>query len=171
MATATFPPSVESDFVKHLRKTPSDRRMTVAEWRLIVQWLTETSKPTTQKEHSRLHYVRKHFVWDQGHQNLFAVGKSNRDQLRLVVTEDEILTIVEEKHEHNEHAGWDATWNDVSSEYYGILRSDVIFLLRRCSVCAQNPLKRPKGMQLNPFLPVSTETISGEITFQLETST
>ncbi len=37
------------------------------------------------------------------------------------------------------------TWKDVSTSYYGILRSDVIFLVKQCQVCAKNPSKRPKG--------------------------
>ncbi len=56
-----------------------------------------------------------------------------------------IADVVELVHKENGHAGWDATWKDVSSSYYGILRSDVIFLLKRCQICAENPRKRPKG--------------------------
>jgi hypothetical protein len=34
-------------------------------------------------------------------------------------------------------------WSQPS--YYGILRSDVIFLLKQCQICVSNPSKRPKG--------------------------
>ncbi|KAK1140902.1 hypothetical protein N8T08_009775 [Aspergillus melleus] len=64
---------------------------------------------------------------------------------RVVITEDSIPAVVEAAHEHNGHAGWDGTWRDISTSYYGILRSDVIFLLRRCQICAHNPSKRPKS--------------------------
>ena len=58
-----------------------------------------------------------------------------------------IAETVEMVHKENNHAGWDATWKDVSTSYYGILRSDVIFLLKQCQSphCTQNPSKRPKG--------------------------
>jgi hypothetical protein len=56
-----------------------------------------------------------------------------------------IADVVETIHENNGHAGWDTTWKDVSNSYYGILRSDIIFLLKRCEICSKNPLKRPKG--------------------------
>lgn len=56
-----------------------------------------------------------------------------------------IADVVDFVHNGNGHAGWDATWKDVSNLYYGILRSDVIFLLKRCQICASNPSKRPKG--------------------------
>ncbi len=56
-----------------------------------------------------------------------------------------IADVVDFVHKGNGHAGWDATWKDVSNLYYGILRSDVIFLLKRCQICASNPSKRPKG--------------------------
>ena len=62
-----------------------------------------------------------------------------------MVTEDMIADIVQHVHEDNDHAGWDATWKDVSSLYYSILRADVIFLLKQCQICASNTRKRPKN--------------------------
>jgi hypothetical protein len=73
-----------------------------------------------------------------------ALAKSDTHKHREVVTEDRILGVVEDVHESIGHAGWDATWKAVSTSYYGIPRDDVIFLLKRCSVCALNPRKRPK---------------------------
>ena len=52
---------------------------------------------------------------------------------------------VQYEHHRIGHLGWDATWRVISESYYGILRADVIFLLKRCLVCATNPAKRPKG--------------------------
>lgn len=58
-----------------------------------------------------------------------------------------IADTVEIVHKNNNHAGWDATWKDVSTSYYGIPRKDVIFLLKQCQNqhCTENPSKRPKG--------------------------
>lgn len=132
-------------FSLHLHGTLSRHRVTQAEKERMVQWLRATHlKPTSQKESSRRHYVRNNFRWDEESQVLFAVPKQGRPK-REVVTDDMILDIVESVHERNKHAGWDATWRDVSGSYYGILRSDVIFLLRRCPRCAGNPRKRPKS--------------------------
>jgi len=76
---------------------------------------------------------------------LIAPGKTDQKRDRKVVTEDKISEVVEQVHVANGHAGWDATWRDVSHSYHGILRADVIFLLKRCLVCAKDPRKHPKN--------------------------
>lgn len=58
---------------------------------------------------------------------------------------DPLWGVVELVHTSNGHAGRDAAWRDVSHDYYGIMRTDVISLLKRCDVCVSNPRKRPKG--------------------------
>lgn len=63
---------------------------------------------------------------------------------RMVVTEDEILDVVEKIHMSNDHGGWDATWDEVSTKYCGIVRSDVIFLLKRCYICSLKPHKQSR---------------------------
>ena len=73
-----------------------------------------------------------------------SVPKKAGDKARQVVTTDKIADVVEKVHTDNGHAGWDATWKDISTSYYGILRSDVIFLLKQCQICSGNPSKRPK---------------------------
>lgn len=67
------------------------------------------------------------------------------DNYRIVVTDDTIADVVEFVHQAKGHAGWDVTWKDISASYYGILRMDVIFLLKRCPICANDPSKRPKS--------------------------
>ncbi|CAI6334664.1 unnamed protein product [Periconia digitata] len=62
---------------------------------------------------------------------------------------DAIAGIVEIVHNNNGHAGWDTTWKKISSSYYGILRADVIFLLKKCHICANDARKRPKGSNNN----------------------
>jgi hypothetical protein len=67
---------------------------------------------------------------------------------RAVITTDmiaDVLEIVYKDSGDDGHSGWDAKWKDVSTSYCGILRSDVIFLVKQCQVCAENPSKRPKG--------------------------
>ena len=86
-------------------------------------------------------------LWDENTQDLLAIAKPGEEKARLVVTEDMIPDIVENVHKENGHSGWDSTWKAVSASYYGILRSDLIFLLKQCQVCARNPSKRPKGSQ------------------------
>lgn len=61
------------------------------------------------------------------------------------MTEDMIAEVVESAHERNGHLGWDATWRDISASYYGIMRADVIFLLKQCQICAHDPSKRPQS--------------------------
>ena len=151
-------------FSVHLHGTPSSHRVTRAEKERMVQWLRATHlNPTSQKESSRRHYVRNNFEWEEESQVLFAVPKQGRPR-REVVTDDMILDIVESVHERNEHAGWDSTWRAISGSYYGILRSDVIFLLRRCPRCAGNPRKRPKGsMNTGHFTQLQDGLVSGSL--------
>ena len=142
----TFTPSTKAAFLQRLRDNPTNRRITRTDKDIVVEWLTNPNKrPSSQKEFSRRNYILKTFTWDEETQILSAVAKSDKEKDRTVVTEDMIADVVEFIHENNKHGGWDATWKGVSSLYYGILRSDVIYLLKECQTCALNPSKRPKG--------------------------
>lgn len=141
-----FTPSTRVAFLQYLHDNPNNRRVSQIDKEDLIKWLTNShERPSSQKEFSRRNYVQKTFAWDEKTENLLAVAKTDEDKDRTVVTEDMIADVVEFVHKNNGHAGWDATWKDVSSSHYGILRSDVIFLLKRCQICAQNPSKRPKG--------------------------
>jgi len=141
----TFAPNTRAEFLRYLEKNPNRRRVSQLDRQSLIEWLCNShAPPSSQKEFSRRNYVKKNFTWDETRQTLVAVGK-NKKKNRKVVTEDNIFDVVERVHANNGHAGWDATWRDISSSYYGILRADVIFILKRCVVCAQNPRKRPKG--------------------------
>lgn len=159
--SGTFSPSTKTAFVRYLCETPNTRRVSHADKEIIIEWLMNPLKrPSTQKEFSRRNYVRKTFDWDEQTQTLLAVGKSNEQKNRVVITEDMIADVVEFVHQENSHAGWDATWRAVSTSYYGILRSDLIFLLRQCQTCAQNPSKRPKIPATTPNTqPVDHESL------------
>ncbi|KAF2462088.1 hypothetical protein BDY21DRAFT_368221 [Lineolata rhizophorae] len=157
---SAFTPATRSAFARYLSENPNNRRVSLAERENIIEWLTNPlRKPTTQKEFSRRNYVRNHFQWDQHSQRLMALGRREDEGSRIVVTEDQILEVVEQVHRDIGHAGWDATWKTLSAHYYGILRSDIIFLLRRCQICAQNPAKRPKGAHASA---AGTYAIEGE---------
>lgn len=141
----TFSIETKGIFLEYIRHSPNNRRVSPGERDNIIQWLTNPHKrPISQSEFSRRNYVRKTFVWEDGSQHLLAAPKMNGTQKRIVVTEDMIADVVEYVHENNGHAGWDYTWRDVSISYYGILRSDVIHLLKQCQICAHDPSKRPK---------------------------
>lgn len=132
----------------HLDENPNSRRVSQNDKEVLIEWLTDPDRrPRSQEEFSRRNYVRKSFIWDEKNQTLLAVAKKDGGKNRVVITTDMIADIVEMVHKDNNHAGWDRTWDDVSTSYYGILRSDVIFLLKQCQNrhCTQNPSKRPKG--------------------------
>ena len=144
--TVIFSSRTRTAFLNYVRENPNNRRVSQTDREIIIEWLMNPSKrPSSQKEFSRRNYVRKAFAWDEDTQTLLAIGKTSEDKRRMVVTDDVIVDVVESAHEQNDHLGWDATWRDVSASYYGILRSDVIFLLKQCQLCAQDPSKRPKG--------------------------
>lgn len=142
----TFSPATRASFLQYLHDNPNNRRISEAERLNLIGWLTNPSAPSaSQTESSRRNYVRKSFTWDKHSQTLISLGKKEGDKNRVVVTEDLILDVVERVHIDHGHPGWDTTWRAVHDSYYGILRADVIFLLKQCEICAQNPRKRPKG--------------------------
>ncbi|TGO45829.1 hypothetical protein BCON_0362g00060 [Botryotinia convoluta] len=145
-------------FSQHLHENPHNRRVSQSDEDILIEWLTNPHKrPVSQEEFSRRNYVRKTFAWDEENQTLLAVAKKDEGRGRTVITTGKIADVVETVHINNGHAGWDATWKDVSTSYYGILRSDVIFLLKQCQVCAQNPSKRPKGSPTTIVQPQHTD--------------
>lgn len=145
----TFTLGTRVAFLQHLRESPNNRRVSQNDKEMLIEWLTNPHKrPSSQEEFSRRNYVRKTFAWDEKSQTLLAVAKKDEGKNRMVITTDMIANVVEIVHKQSGdhgHGGWDATWKDVSTSYYGILRSDVIFLVKQCQVCAGNPSKRPKG--------------------------
>jgi hypothetical protein len=145
----TFTLSTREAFLQHLRGNPNNRRVSQSDKEILIEWLTNPHKrPSSQEEFSRRNYVRKTFAWDEKSQTLLAAAKKDGGEKRTVITTDMIADVVEIVHRDSGdegHGGWDATWEDVSTSYYGILRSDVIFLVKQCQFCAENPSKRPKG--------------------------
>ncbi|KAJ5154426.1 uncharacterized protein N7500_009865 [Penicillium coprophilum] len=155
-ALAPFTPQTKEKFLQFLLENPSTRRVSRHGTESLLEWLTNPLKrPTSQTEFSRRNYVRKTFVWDMDSQKLLAKPKSSEACYRVVVFEDKIADTVESVHESNGHAGWDGTWKSISSSYYGILRSDVIYLLKQCQICAHDPSKRPKRTKASVIDPSS----------------
>ncbi|KAF2877800.1 hypothetical protein BDV95DRAFT_600502 [Massariosphaeria phaeospora] len=143
--SVVFSQSTKSDFLQYTYEHPSERRVSHVEKNSLIEWLTNPDRrPSSQKEYSRRNYAQRTFSWNDKAQKLLAITK-NGGQYRAVVTEDTIADVVELVHNNNGHAGWDATWKDINTSYYGILRADVAFLLKRCQVCANDPRKRSKG--------------------------
>lgn len=152
----SFHPQTKEAFLQYLLENPSSRRISRHDRENLLEWLTNPSKrPTSQAEFSRRNYIRRTFTWDAESQNLLANPKSGEGGHRVVVFEDRIADTVEWVHESNGHAGWDNTWKNISISYYGILRSDVIYLLKKCQICAHDPSKRPKRTRANVTDPSS----------------
>ena len=140
-----FAPSTRTAFLQFVQDNPNSRRVSQAERQNLIDWLTDQrAPPSSQKEFSRRNYVRKTFALDANGQMLVAIAKKDGEKDRKVITEDNILDVVELVHTSIGHAGWDATWKEISNSYNGILRADVTFLLKRCSICVRDPRMRPK---------------------------
>ena len=158
-----FAPHVKDEFAQYLRLNPNRRRISRTDQQSMIDWLTDSAtQPISQRESSRRHYVKKTFAWDAKERTLIELPNgpnAGQKKSRKVVTEDNILETVEGVHRKNGHAGWDGTWKDVRDTYYGILRADVIFLLKRCHICAQDPRKRPKGFSFALEQPDTMATI------------
>lgn len=147
--SVTFTLDTRAAFLQHLIENPNNRRVSPSAKEDLIEWLTNPHKrPSSQEDFSRRNYVRKTFAWDEESRSLLAIAKKDEGKVRTVITTDMIVDVVEMVHKvsgDSGHGGWDATWKNVSTSYYGILRSDVIFLLKQCQLCTQNPSKRPKG--------------------------
>ena len=171
-----FAESTKTSFREHMRTNPSKRRMSQSEKNNIISLLTDTHpSPLSQKEFSRRNYVRKQFFWDEQGGVLLANPKSSDGSNRNVVTEDDIPEVVAQVHQQCGHAGWDATWKAISSSYYGIIRSDLIYLLKNCRVCLPDPAKRPKNwatiLELQEQAKEKTESTSAPfVIFQTEST-
>ncbi|KLU88295.1 hypothetical protein MAPG_07282 [Magnaporthiopsis poae ATCC 64411] len=139
----TSSPATKAAFSNYLKTHPNKCRITPVEREELIGWLANLhAPPSSQKEFSRRNFVRKTFAWDEDGRMLAAVSRNGREN-RAVITEDNIIEVVELAHTSNGHAGWDGTWRDVSRSYYGIMRADVIFLPKRCDICGSNPRERP----------------------------
>ncbi|ETR99770.1 hypothetical protein M419DRAFT_10706 [Trichoderma reesei RUT C-30] len=140
-------PLVQAQFAEYLKSTPNKKHISREEKWKLVAWLADpNARPTCQKDYSRRNYAQKTYRWDENTQKLFAIPKKDKTGDRIVITEDEILRVVESVHTVD-HGGWDATWESVSKKYCGIVRSDIIFLVKRCGMCIIDPRKRAKGVQ------------------------
>ncbi|KAL6898586.1 hypothetical protein GGI43DRAFT_81158 [Trichoderma evansii] len=165
-------PEVQEEFRNYLQENTNKKHISTERKHNLIQWLADsTLKPQTQRDYSLRNYASKTYRWDKDRHILWGIGKSEKSekggksakskkgvksgksgkgskggkcQDRVVVTEDEILDVVEKIHMSNDHGGWDATWDEVSSKYCGIVRSDVIFLLKRCYICQLNPRKHSR---------------------------
>ncbi|KAL5866350.1 hypothetical protein ACKVWL_011507 [Pyricularia oryzae] len=146
-----FSTTIRTEFQQYIAENPSNRRVSQSERDQFLQWLTaDVTRPSSQKEFSRRNYVRRSFIWDEATGDIRTTSGSNEEKNRVLITDDSIVDVVEVIHTNNQHGGWDATWNEIRKSYYGILRNDVIFLLRRCLVCAKDPRKRPKDSSRAP---------------------
>ncbi|KAL7898878.1 hypothetical protein HDV63DRAFT_413458 [Trichoderma sp. SZMC 28014] len=176
-------PQVQREFRVHLEKTPIKRRMTAERKHDLIRWLSDSNaKPQDQREYSLRNHALKTFKLDGETHTLWSIGKpesekpakngkakkawkswksgkpSKKCQDRMVVTEDEILNVVEQIHMSIDHGGWDATWDEVSSKYYGIVRSDVTFLLKRCYICTIKPRNQARRHAAPDEAPASTSS-------------
>lgn len=142
----SFTSETHERFRAYLNSNPSTRRIDSSERLDIIAWLRdEDRRPSSQKDQSRRNYVRKTFACNKSDGMLRTQMKGSDQLEKIVVLQDDIIGVVQDIHEEINHAGWDATWSTLSSRYHGILRNDVIFLLRECQVCKHDPRKRQKN--------------------------
>lgn len=116
-------------FNEYLLTHPNRQRVTEQDFIDIIGWLTDPNKqPKDQAEYSRRNYVRQTFKWVDvdNSKTLYNISLKNKE-LRPVVINNHIVECVESVHIDIGHLGWDATWKEVKKNYYGILKSDVIF--------------------------------------------
>ncbi|KAM0255352.1 hypothetical protein ACHAQJ_005872 [Trichoderma viride] len=149
---------VQKEFEDYLQNNPNKRHISIERKLDLVRWLIDPeARPRHQSDYSLRNYAQKTYEWDRFEHILWGSSKNGIGKDRIVATEDEILETVEKVHLANDHKGWDATWDEVSNQYCGIVRDDVIFLLKRCHICQLNPRKRAKKNQALAKAPASEE--------------
>ncbi|KAM0449843.1 hypothetical protein ACHAPV_006968 [Trichoderma viride] len=180
-------PQVQREFRHYLEENTNKKHISAERKHNLIRWLSDKdAKPQEQSDYSLRNYAFKTYKWDGTNHILWGIGKSEKPekpakngkgkktwdsgkggkgsrkcQDRVVVTEDEILTVVEKIHMSNDHGGWDATWDEVSSKYCGIVRSDVIFLLKRCYICTIKPRKQSRRNATPDKFPASSSSAPG----------
>ena len=65
--------------------------------------------------------------------------------------ESRILEVIAYEHDITGHAGMDAAWKAIDSDYYGIVREEVRQAIKKCQICARKASNRSKG-PLTPIL-------------------
>ncbi|KAM0481930.1 hypothetical protein ACHAPX_003264 [Trichoderma viride] len=178
-------PEVQREFRHYLDENRNKKHISAERKYSLIRWLCDDeAKPQSQSDYSLRNYATKTYKWDDDNHILWSIGKSEKPekpakngkgkkswgrkvsrsakcQDRAVVTEDEILNVVEQIHMSNDHGGWDATWDEVSTKYCGIVRSDVIFLLKRCYICTIKPRKQSRRNATPDESPASSSSRPG----------
>lgn len=148
-------------FLQYLRDNSNNRRVSQIDKEILIDWLTNSHKRSSfQKKFSWRNYVWKIFAWDEKARNLIAVAKTNEVKNRMMITDDMISNVVKIVHKDNNHVKWDVIWKKVSTFYYDILRSNVIFLLKQCQICVSNLFKRSKSFAITML---SFQSINHEV--------
>ncbi|KAL4918663.1 hypothetical protein BDW62DRAFT_60655 [Aspergillus aurantiobrunneus] len=141
-----FTEAAKELFIQHLKDHPSCRRLSSAEKKDVIEWLTDPDrKPSSQREYSRRSYVRHKFIWDGKERCLWAKKVNNNGKNRIVVAQEDIAEVVQTEHRRNHQAGLKEIWKNISTSYHGILQSDVKYLLPKCRVCRGDPPELPKN--------------------------
>ena len=79
--------------------------------------------------------MKANFKTDELGLAIYALATKKHPMERLVIMESSILDVIQEEHSRIGHAGVHATWAAVSKGFYGIIQSEVMWLLKRCQIC------------------------------------
>ena len=134
----TYFPDDEVGFLEYLRSHPNRFRPSDIIERN--QWLRYINgeeaidaKGTKKKDHCRLTYYNDNGV-------LKTKGGDKE-----VVCDTEVAVYIQRCHEKISHAGIQATFKEVQSRYYGIVRKEVQRLLSHCRICHKTAASRARG--------------------------
>ena len=94
--------------------------------------------------------MKTHFKTDELGLAIYTQATEHHLAERLVIMESSILDIIQEEHCRVGHSGVHGTWAGISKSFYGIIRTEVMWLLKRCQVCIRQAQNRSRG----PLVPI-----------------
>ena len=77
--------------------------------------------------------------------------------------ESPIFDIIQEEHSRIGHGGIHLTWAAIGAGYYGIIRTEIIWLLKRCQIC----IRRASNLSRKPLVPIVTTKLFERIQVDL----
>jgi Integrase core domain/Integrase zinc binding domain len=147
-----------SNQVKHdfhtmiLSPTHTNRkRPSAAKYDLLWKFCKYPDMPTRNQLEANIKFAAKHFYTIKGNDVLFRLAKTRKERDKVVVPYWEAWTYITQVHAQNGHFGVQNTYNKIKSEYHGITRKEVAWVIKRCQTC----LEKRSNRTLPPLQPIT----------------
>ena len=163
-AIPAFNEATRTAFAAYLEVNEHRYQITDSTYEQYITYLTNALyEPSSRADQAKRAFVKTSFQMDEGGYALQACATERHKQARLVIMQSSIFDIIQEEHCRIGHAGVHPTWAAVSQGYYGIIRTEIIWLLKRCQICIRRARNRSRG----PLIPIVTTKLFERIQVDL----